>query len=377
MIPYGRHHITEEDIESVTAVLKSEFLTSGPLVPEFENQICKVTNSNFSTAVNSCTSGLHIACLAIGLKAGDILWTSPISFVASASCGLFCGAKVDFIDIDEETALLSITKLKDKLKEAEQKNLLPKVIIPVHFAGQPCDMKEIYDLSKKYGFRIIEDAAHALGASYDGQPVGSCSYSDITVFSLHPVKIITSGEGGVATTNDFSLQKKMQLLRSHGVEKDASKMTTPPDGPWSYEIENFGFNYRMTDIAAALGLSQLKRLEDFVHKRRLISDTYNREFLNTPLKLLKQKSNRSSSHHIYVIKINSEKRDKVFDTLKKAGIGVQVHYIPIYKFGIFNTQNNYPSSERYYEECITIPLYAQLTINEIEFIIDIIKNLEL
>jgi UDP-4-amino-4,6-dideoxy-N-acetyl-beta-L-altrosamine transaminase len=376
MIPYGRHHITEEDIESVTTVLKSDFLTSGPLVPKFESQICKVTKSSFSTAVNSCTSGLHIACKAIGLKAGDILWTSPISFVASASCGLFCGAKVDFIDIDEETALLSIPKLINKLEEAERNHSLPKVIIPVHFAGQPCDMKDIYDLSKKYGFKIIEDAAHALGAYYDGQPVGSCVYSDITVFSLHPVKIITSGEGGIATTNDLNLQKKMQLFRSHGVERDVKKMRNSPDGPWSYEIEEYGFNYRMTDIAAALGISQLKKLNEFVRKRKLISDTYDKEFLKTSIKFLKQKSNRYSSHHLYVIKINSDKRNEFFSILKSAGIGVQVHYIPIYKFDLFDSRDNYPSSERYYKECITIPLYAELSKNEIEFVIDTINSVE-
>jgi UDP-4-amino-4,6-dideoxy-N-acetyl-beta-L-altrosamine transaminase len=377
MIPYGRHNITKDDIESVIKVLKSEFLTTGPVVPKFEHEINKVTKSHYSIAVNSCTSGLHIACLALGLKDGDILWTSPISFVASANCGLYCRATIDFVDIDEDTALISISKLKQKLEEAKKNGVLPKILIPVHFAGQPCDMEEIYNLSKIYGFRIIEDAAHALGGAYKGSPIGSCKYSDITVFSFHPVKIITTGEGGIATTNDLNLSKKMQLYRSHGLVRNPNEMSKSSDGPWYYEIPEIGFNYRMTDIAAALGISQLKRLREFTNKRRQIAAIYDREFTNTPINFLKQKNDRNSSYHLYVIKIEGGKRDEVFNFLKNAGIGVQVHYIPIYKFSSFNSQNTYSSAEGYYKKCITIPLYPGLSKVEIDHIVNTVKSINL
>ena len=286
MIPYGRQEITDEDIREVVEVLKSDFITQGEVVPAFERKLSEYTNSKFSIVVNSATSALHLACKALQIGVDDIVWTSANTFVASANCALYCGAKIDFIDIDPNTFNISIQALTEKLELAKKSNTLPKVIIPVHMCGQSCEMKSIYKLSKEYGFRIIEDASHAIGGKYLGEPIGNCEYSDITVFSFHPVKIITTGEGGAAVTNNPKLAKQMKLLSSHGITRDVKDMrVSEPPGPWYYEQIDLGFNYRMTDINAALGLSQMKRLDEYISKRHLIARYYDKKLKEFPLRL--------------------------------------------------------------------------------------------
>jgi UDP-4-amino-4,6-dideoxy-N-acetyl-beta-L-altrosamine transaminase len=367
-IPYGRQDISEEDIEAVISVLRSDFLTQGLTVSMFEQKLCDYTKAKYTVAVNSCTSALHIACLALDLGRDDVLWTSPITFVASANCALYCGATVDFIDIEPDTGLMSIEKLKKKLEQAEKEGGLPKIVVSVHFSGQPCDMKEIYSLGQQYGFKIIEDAAHAIGAKYCGELVGNCHYSDITVFSFHPVKVITTGEGGAALTNDLEVAEKMQLLRSHGITKNPKEMTNYIDGGWYYEQKYLGFNYRMTDMQAALGISQLDRIDEFIKKRRIISDRYNDTLKDTTAVLPKENSNCYSSNHLYVVRILnfiSFDRKKVFNKLRANNIGVNVHYIPIYRqpyFKIFGyNYSDFPGAEQYYSEAISLPIFPALT----------------
>ena len=362
IIPYGRQDITEEDIKAVVKILRSDYLTQGPAVPVFEQKLCDYTGAKYAVAVNSCTSALHIACLALGLGVDDILWTSPISFVASANCALYCRASVDFVDIEPDTALMSVEKLTDKLVLAEIEGKLPKIVIPVHFAGQSCDMKDIYNLSKQYGFKIIEDAAHAIGAKYKNQPVGSCKYSDITVFSFHPVKIITTGEGGAAMTNSLYLSEKMNLLRSHGITRDPDKMCNNQNNAWYYEQVKLGFNYRMTDIQAALGISQLKRLDQYVLRRSKIAKWYGRQLKDKPIDPLMQKSDRDSAHHLYIVRIRDgeQVRNKIYNNLHENGIGVNLHYIPVYRHPFFNKKIYMENSEYHYAHSITLPIYPTI-----------------
>jgi len=320
MIPYGRQNINQADINSVINVLKSDFLTQGPQVPLFENAVAEYCDARYGVAVNSATSALHIACLALGLRTGDWLWTSPNTFVASANCGLYCGAKVDFIDIDPLTYNLSIQELKSKLIQAEKENKLPKIVIPVHFSGQSCNMKEIHELSKQYGFSIIEDASHAIGGKYLDKPIGGCQYSDVTVFSFHPVKIITTAEGGVATTNSETVAKKMQLFRSHGITRDQTLMSNKDVGAWYYQQINLGFNYRMTELQAALGVSQMNRLDEFIVKRHTLKKRYNQLLNELPVIIPHQSSSSYSALHLYPIQLDIEKigkgRKQIFNALR-------------------------------------------------------------
>lgn len=370
MIQYGRQDIIQKDIDAVIDVLKSDFLTQGPVVPLFENLIAEYCNSRFSVAVNSATSALHIACLALELGKGDWLWTSPNTFVASANCGLFCGATIDFVDIDPATYNMCAVALEEKLDKARVQNKLPKVVIPVHFAGQSCDMKRIHELSQEYGFRIVEDASHAIGGKYLGQEVGGCQYSDISVFSFHPVKIITTGEGGVANTNDFELAEKMRLLRSHGVTRSPDLMSKE-DGGWYYEQVDLGFNYRMTEMQAALGASQMQRLDDFVGIRHTLQERYDELLVGLPLIKPYQNKDCYSALHLYPIQLTqtSKTRRQVFDELRAENIGVNVHYIPVHtqphykKLGF--REGDYPNSELYYNRAISIPLYPGLS-NEMQ-----------
>ena len=375
MIPYGRQDINEDDIKAVVEILRSDFLTQGPTVPRFEEKLCKYTGSDYAVAVNSCTSALHIACLALDLGQDDILWTSPITFVASANCALYCGASIDFVDIDPDTALMSVDKLREKLEFAEKKGKLPKIIIPVHFAGQPCDMEEIYNLSKQYGFKIIEDAAHAIGAKYQNELVGNCRYSDITVFSSHPVKIITTGEGGAALTNNLKLSERMELLRSHGITRDPSKMQKCSNNSWYYEQIELGLNYRMTDIHAALGNSQLDRLDKYVLQRSKIASWYDEKFKDIDVNPLLQKLNRSSSHHLYVVIFNGglQERNKIYANLRECDIEVNLHYIPVYRHPYYKLKNFkgfFPAAEYYFNNAITLPLFPGLKQSELDYIND-------
>jgi UDP-4-amino-4,6-dideoxy-N-acetyl-beta-L-altrosamine transaminase len=374
-IPYGKQDITEEDIDAVVSVLRSNYITQGPEVPRFEQKICKYTGSKYAIAVNSCTSALHIACVALGLGKGDILWTSPITFVASANCALYCGASVDFVDVDPDTALMSVDDLELKLKHAEKLNKLPKIVIPVHFSGQPCDMRKIHLLGKKYGFYIIEDAAHAIGATYENEPVGSCKYSDITVFSFHPVKIITTGEGGSAVTNSELLAKKMSLLRSHGITKEQNEINLKLRSPWSYEQLELGYNYRLSDINAVLGSSQLNKINQYIQRRTEIAEWYDKKFDSAGIDKLKQLDNRKSSHHLYVIKVPKNKREYVYTSLKKEGIGVNVHYIPLYKQPFYTMQKTLTGAEKYYSSCITIPIYPSMSMKDLESVYSIVKSI--
>ncbi|MFZ1743478.1 MAG: UDP-4-amino-4,6-dideoxy-N-acetyl-beta-L-altrosamine transaminase [Pontixanthobacter sp.] len=368
MIPYGRQEITDADIAAVVDVLQSEFLTQGPMVPRFEEAVADYCGSAHAVAVNSATSALHLACLALGVGPGDTVWTSPITFVATANCARYCGAKVDFVDIDPRTYNLSPEWLAEKLHLAERAGCLPKVVIPVHLAGQPCDLAAIQDLSQQYGFRVIEDASHAIGGKYQGESIGNCRYSAITVFSFHPVKIITTGEGGMALTNDAELANRMALLRSHGITRDPAEMTNVPDGPWYYQQIELGFNYRLTDLQAALGVSQLQRLDDFVARRHAIAARYDEALQNLPLVIPWQHPDANSSWHLYVIRLKLDEIRKthreVFEALRSAGIGVNLHYIPVYRQPYFARMSfapaGFPESERYYVEAISLPMYPGL-----------------
>ena len=383
MIPYGRQNISEEDIKAVSDVLKSDFLTQGNAVPEFENKVSQYCNVDFAYAVNSATSALHISCLALDVGPNDIVWTSAVSFVASANCALYCGASIDFIDIDANTYNMCVKSLTAKLEEASKIGKLPKVVIPVHLTGQPCEMEEIFELSKKYKFKIIEDASHAIGAIYKNTKIGDCKYSDIAVFSFHPVKIITTGEGGMVTTNDKEISDKLSLYRTHGITRDVDIMQNVPDGPWYYEQIKLGFNYRMTDIQAALGVSQMNRLDSFIQKRHEISKRYDKYFQDLPsIKLPYQNKDGYSSFHLYVIRVDNNKskvdHKKLFNHLRDNDIGVNIHYIPIYrqpfysKFG-FNSKD-FPESEKYYSEAISIPIYPDLDEKSQEFVYKLIKS---
>jgi len=383
MIPYGRQNISQDDIDHVIKILKSDFLTQGEIVPLFEKKIAKKVGAKYGVAVNSATSALHISCLALGLEPGDILWTSPITFVASANCGLYCGAKVDFVDIDPITNNICPKKLEEKLILAEHFGQLPKILVAVHLSGQSCQMQKIYNLSKQYGFKVIEDASHAIGGKYKSAYIGSCEYSDITVFSFHPVKIITTGEGGMAMTNKHDLAEKMERLRSHGITRNEKKMTHPSDGPWYYQQIDLGFNYRMTEIQAALGLSQINRLDEFVLKRNIISDNYNFEFENLPLSVPTHYPECYSARHLYIIRLDLTKINKthnqVFKEFLAMGIGVNIHYIPVHlqpfyqKYGFKN--GDFPEAEKFYESAITLPLYPDLSLEQQGIVINSAKSI--
>ncbi|MDC0478233.1 UDP-4-amino-4,6-dideoxy-N-acetyl-beta-L-altrosamine transaminase [Flavobacteriaceae bacterium] len=382
IIPYGRQNISEEDIKSVVKVLKSDYLTQGPVSVNFEKAIANYTNSNFGVSVSSATAALHISCLALGLKKDDIVWTSPITFVASANCAIYCGAKVDFVDIDSKTYNISINALSKKLEIARVQNKLPKILIPVHLSGQSCDMSEIYKLSKKYKFKIIEDASHAIGGKYNGEPIGNCKYSNITVFSFHPVKIITTGEGGMCTTNDPEIANKLCRYRSHGITRHESEMTKKSDGPWYYQQIELGFNYRMTDINAALGLSQLNSLDEFISKRHAIALKYDLAFADKPLIIPYQHQDNYSSYHLYIIRIKNTtdglNKLNLFNNLRELGILVNLHYIPVYQQPFYHeigyNSEDYPESEKYYEEALSLPIHTLLTVGEQDFVIENVLN---
>ena len=370
MVPYGRQDINQADIDAVVDVLRSDFLTQGPAVPAFEKAISDYCGAYNAVAVNSATSALHIACLALGVGKGDSVWTTPITFVASANCALYCGATVDFVDIDPRTYNLSVDRLAEKLALAEKTGKLPKVVIPVNLCGQPCDMAGIHALSQQYGFKIIEDASHAIGGKYRDELIGNCRYSDITVFSFHPVKIITTGEGGMAMTNDTQLAKRMRLLRSHGITSDAVEMyPRAQEEIWNYQQIALGFNYRMTDINAALGLSQMQRLDEFVTKRHAIAQRYDEWLANMPVVTPWQHADGYSSFHLYVIRLKLGETEKthrqVYEELRAAGILINLHYIPVYRQPYYEQmgfKDGYcTQAEKYYSEVISIPMYPGLT----------------
>jgi UDP-4-amino-4,6-dideoxy-N-acetyl-beta-L-altrosamine transaminase len=369
VIPYGRQDISQSDIDAVVAVLRSDFLTQGPAIPAFEKSVAEYCSAQHAVAVNSATSALHIACLALGVGNGDTVWTTPITFVASANCALYCGATVDFVDIEPRTYNLSLERLAEKLTVAEKAGKLPKVLIPVHLCGQPCDMESIYALSQKYGFKIIEDASHAIGGKYKGETIGNCRYSDITVFSFHPVKIITTGEGGMAITNNAQLAKRMQLLRSHGITRDENDMTHTPDGPWYYQQIDLGFNYRMTDLQAALGLGQMQRLNEFVTQRQVIAKRYDQLLIDLPVATPWQHEDSYSALHLYVIRLKlaeiSKTHRQIFEVLREMDIGVNLHYIPVYLQPYYEnlgfSEGYCLEAEQYYAEAISLPIYPSLT----------------
>jgi UDP-4-amino-4,6-dideoxy-N-acetyl-beta-L-altrosamine transaminase len=368
LIPYGRQDITQRDIDAVVETLQSSFLTQGPKVPEFEKNICSYVGSQHAVAFNSATSALHASCISLGLSKNDIFWTSPISFVASANCGLYCGANVDFVDIDPVTNNMCPNALERKLIKAKDLGKLPKVVIVVHLSGMPCDMKSIHALSIEYNFRIIEDASHAIGSELNQQKTGSCIYSDIAIFSFHPVKIITTAEGGMAVTNNHKIYEDLSILRTHGITRDINQMSKVPDGPWYYEQKILGFNYRMTDLQAALGITQLSRIDDLLKKRRMIKKQYDNELSNLPVLLPHDSNYATSALHLYIIRLKLDEINsthlEVFMELRSKGIGVNLHYIPIYRqpyFKRFNFDlNDFVNSEQYYKEAISIPIFPSM-----------------
>jgi UDP-4-amino-4,6-dideoxy-N-acetyl-beta-L-altrosamine transaminase len=369
MIPYGRQDINHKDIESVIEVLKSDFLTQGPVVPVFEKKVCDYTGSKFAIAMNSATSALHAACYALNVGPGDLVWTSPITFVASSNCALYCGANVDFVDIDEKTFNMCPQKLEEKLQKAKEMGKLPKVVIPVHLAGQSCDMESIFYLSRKFGFKIIEDASHAIGGTYKGTRIGSNQFSDVSIFSFHPVKIITTGEGGMALTNSPDLANKMDLFRSHGITRNSALMKNESHGPWYYEQLLLGYNYRMTELQGALGLSQMDRLDAFVSRRREIASRYDSSLKMLPLFTPEQSKESASSFHLYIIQLKTEELRKthreIFEELRTNGVGVNLHYIPVYLqpyYANLGFNKGYcEKAERYYSRAISIPIFNGLT----------------
>jgi len=380
MLYYGRQHIEDDDLDAVCEVLKSPTLTQGRKLVEFEKEVSKKVNAKYSVAVNSATSALHLACLALDLQAGDILWTSSISFVASANCAMYCNAEVDFIDIDPKNGLISIPILKDKLKLAAASNRLPKIVIPVHLAGASCDMEAIHKLSLEYGFKIIEDASHAVGGYYRNHPVGSCKFSEITVFSFHPVKIITTGEGGMALTNSESLFKKITMLRGHGINSNEFELESP--GPWYYEQQLLGYNYRITDIQCALGLSQLKKLRKFVERRNTLAEYY-REVLsnNLDLRLLDVPKNVYSSYHLAIVKIlnsNKTKHRRLFEWMRRNNVWVQLHYWPIHLQPFYKNlgfkRGYLPNAEEYSESCFSIPLHFNINKFDQDKVVTLLKE---
>lgn len=378
MIPYGRQDITQEDIDAVVAALTSDFLTQGPTVSAFERAVADHVGATHGVAVNSATSALHIACLALGLGPGDWLWTSPITFVASANCALYCGAKVDFVDIDPLTCNISVEALERKLVVAEREARLPKIVVPVHLCGQSCDMAAIADLARRFGFSVIEDASHAIGGSYGNGKVGDGRYCDITIFSFHPVKIVTTAEGGMAMTNDESLAAKMALLRSHGITRDPALMEREPDGPWAYDQIELGFNYRMTDIQAALGVSQMQRIEPYIRRRRELAARYDALLAGLPLETVGQLPDAVSSFHLYPIRVPANERRRIFDDLRAAGIGVNVHYTavhlqPWYRATGFGP-GDFPEAERYASEAISLPIYPAMTDAQQDEVVSAVKK---
>lgn len=377
-IPYGRQDIDATDVAAVVETLQSEWLTQGSAVPTFEAALAKRCLATHGVATSNATAALHLACLALDVGPGDRVWTSPITFVASANCARYCGASVDFVDIDPATLNLCPTTLAAKLEQAARNSTLPKVVIPVHFAGLPCDMESLARLAKEYGFRIIEDASHAIGASYAGKPIGSCAFSDITIFSFHPVKIITTGEGGMAMTNDPVLARRLQLLRSHGITREADEMIGPSHGPWYYQQRALGFNYRMTDLQAALGLSQLKRLDDFITRRTYLVERYDALLRPLPLDRQQHPPKAVSAHHLYVIRLqDTQHRRAIFEQLRHRGIGVNVHYIPVHLQPDYQElgfrEKDFPNAETYYEQALTLPLYPLLTEQDQDYIIKALK----
>lgn len=383
MIPYGRQSVTDDDIESVVSVLRSDFLTQGPVVPKFEDVISAYCGSRFAVAATNATSSLHLAAMALGLGPGDSLWTSAITFVASANCARYCGATVGLVDIDSRTVNLCPSALERKLKRAKEKGCLPKILVPVHMAGHSCDMEAIGELASVYGIRVIEDASHAIGGKFQGEPIGSCRYSDVTVFSFHPVKIITTGEGGVAVTNDESVAQRMDLLRSHGITRDQALMDCESDGPWFYQQVALGHNYRMTDIQAALGISQMQRLDEYVMRRNELASRYHRLLRGLPLEILEVQAGTLSSYHLFVVrlKLGSIKRShkEVFVGLRQRGIGVNLHYIPIYRQPYYRSlglnADECPQAEAYYHDAITLPLYPTLTYEDQDYVIEALGDL--
>ncbi|HUE91258.1 UDP-4-amino-4,6-dideoxy-N-acetyl-beta-L-altrosamine transaminase [Pseudomonas sp.] len=382
MIPYGRQEIDAVDIAAVVEVLRSDFLTQGPQVPRFEQAVATFVGGAYGVAVNSATSALHIACLALDLGPGDWLWTSPITFVASANCGLYCGARVDFVDIDPRTYNLCPQALARKLEEAEREGRLPKVVVPVHLAGQPCDMRTIHALAQRYGFKVLEDASHAIGGRYLNESIGNCRYSDITVFSFHPVKIITAAEGGMALTNDAALAERMALLRSHGITRDPARMTCAVDGPWYYQQVDLGFNYRMTELQAALGISQLQRLEQYVARRHWLAGRYDVRLAGLPLITPWQHTDSYSGMHLYVIRLQLEQIRKghrqVFEALREQGIGVNLHYIPVHTQPYYQRMGfavgDFPNAENYYREAISLPLFPSMTEQQQGRVLEVVRE---
>ncbi len=383
MIPYGKQEITQQDIDGVIEVLKSDFLTQGPKVPEFEQALIAHTGADYALAVNSATSALHIACLALGLGENDWLWTSPVTFVASANCGLYCGAQVDFVDIDPDTYNMCPKRLEEKLIQAKADGKLPKVVVPVHLCGQPCDMQAIGRLAKEYGFNVIEDASHAIGGKYHGKPIGNCEYSDITVFSFHPVKIVTTAEGGAVVTNSQALADKMALLRSHGITRDPQQMVGESHGGWYYQQIDLGFNYRMTELQAALGVTQMSRLQQFITARHRLAERYYQGLKDLPITLPYQLENTYSGLHLFVIRLQLDKivltHKQVFDALRENGIGVNLHYIPVHTQPYYEKmgfeKGDFPNAERYYQEAISLPMFHTMTNDQQDEVILVLSNI--
>ena len=382
MIPYSRQSISDQDIEAVVRVLRSDFLTQGDTVPAFEQALAKYIGTQYAVAVNSGTSALHIACRALGLSSGDVFWTSPISFAASANCALYCGAEVDFVDVSKDCPLMDVNTLEHKLTQARKSGRLPKVVMPVHFAGLSCDMEAIHFLATKYHFHVVEDACHALGGSFQGQRIGSCRYSDVTVFSFHPVKSITTGEGGAAVTKDASLFRTMRLLRTHGITKEQGEMTSATEEPWYYEQIALGYNYRMTDIQAALGKSQLMRIDELIHARHKLAVRYGEMLASHPLTPLPHPRGCRSAHHLYPVCLGDstpKTRLDIFKYLRQNGIGVNVHYIPIYAHPYYRNKGfsgkQYPSAQAYYNKTISLPLYPDMTKVQQDMVVETVARI--